>query len=277
MDSLINGIAADSISIYDRGLAYGDGLFETMAVKAGDPLLFTEHMARLLHGCRILGIAGPDIGHCRNEVMQLCAGRTGVLKLILTRGSGGRGYATQTGIQPNRLLLFSNWHSWPREFYTQGIRIGISNTRIPEQPQLAGIKHLNRLENVLAAREVDGNTMQEGIMLDYSDRIIECTRSNIFFVKDGELHTPALDRCGVNGVMRNYILKRALEHGIKVNIRDIFLDEARQMKEAFVCNSLIGIWPVAALGDKISYQPVMCATVQGWTTECTLGFGPAHE
>jgi 4-amino-4-deoxychorismate lyase len=277
MDSLINGVVADSISIYDRGLAYGDGLFETMAVRAGEPLLFAEHMARLLQGCRILGIAGTDIEHCRNEARQLCAGRTGVLKLILTRGSGGRGYAAQAGIQPNRLLLFSSWHSWPREFYTEGVRIGICRTRIPEQPQLAGIKHLNRLENVLAAREIDGNTLQEGVMLDYSDRIIECTRSNIFFVKNGELHTPALDRCGVNGVMRDYILKHAQKYGIKVNIRDILLDEARQMNEAFVCNSLIGIWPVAALGDKISYQPGICATVQSWITECTLGFGPAHD
>jgi 4-amino-4-deoxychorismate lyase len=275
MDSLLNGVSADSISIYDRGLAYGDGLFETMAVNAGEPLLFAEHMARLSRGCRTLNIIEPDIEHCRSEIRRLCAGRTGVLKLILTRG--GRGYAVQGDIQPNRLLLFSKWQPWPREFYTKGVRIGICRTRIPEQPQLAGIKHLNRLENVLAAREVEGNALQEGVMLDYGDRIIECTRSNIFFVKSGELHTPALDRCGVNGVMRNYILKHAQDHGIKVNIRDILLDEARQMNEAFICNSLIGVWPVAALGDKISYKPAMYATVQDWTTECTLGSGPAHD
>jgi 4-amino-4-deoxychorismate lyase len=273
MDSLVNGIPADSISIYDRGLAYGDGIFETIAVRKGHPLLFAAHMERLWRGCRNLGIPAPDMEQCRSEIGQLCTGRTGVLKLMITRGSGGRGYAGRKDMQPNRLLLFSKWDACPREFYTQGIRVGICRIRLSLQEQLAGIKHLNRLENVLAARELDGDLMQEAIMLDYDNHIIECTRSNIFFIKNGQIHTPGLERCGISGVMRNHILQCAQENGVQIHIRDIRLDEAAHMDEAFVSNSLIGVWPIARLGDKISYRLNMISTIRNWTADCTLGNG----
>ncbi|HEX5054881.1 MAG TPA: aminodeoxychorismate lyase [Gammaproteobacteria bacterium] len=273
MDSLLNGSVSDSIPIRDRGLAYGDGVFETMAARNGEPLLFTAHMERLQSGCRRLGIAAPDTKQCRDEIERLCSGRTGVVKLILTRGCGGRGYAPEGGLQPNRLLLFSEWRAFPESFYRDGVRIEICRLRISEQPQLAGMKHLNRIENVLAAQELDGGPAEEGLMLDHNDYIIECTRSNIFFIKEGRLHTPDLGRCGVNGVMRNHILECARRDGIQTLVRDIHLDEAEQMEEAFVCNSLIGIWPVARLGNKISFQIDMIPAIREWTREHTLGQG----
>jgi 4-amino-4-deoxychorismate lyase len=273
MDNLLNGMPTDSISVYDRGLAYGDGVFETMAVRAGEPLLFHAHVARLQQGCSKLAIPVPDAELCREEIAQLCSGRTGILKLIITRGSAGRGYTPQRNMQPNRVLMFSKWEAYPSKFYTDGIQVEICRTRISRQEQLAGIKHLNRLENVLAASEFDANLIQEGLMLDYDNRIIECTRSNIFFIKNGQLHTPDLQRCGVNGVMRNYILQCARDKGIQTVIRDISMDEGSRMDEAFVSNSLIGVWPVVRLGDKISYTPDMVFTVQKWTLDCTLGYG----
>lgn len=273
MDSMVNGALADSISIYDRGLAYGDGVFETIALRFGQPLLFVAHMERLQMGCRKLGIPLPDMEQCRGEIDKLCSGRTGILKLIMTRGSGGRGYSAHGVLHPNRLLMFSKWDACPLEFYTEGIRAGICRTRVSSQEELAGIKHLNRLENVMAARELDSGLMQEGMMLDYSDRIIECTRSNIFFIKNGQIHTPNLESCGIHGIMRNHILQCARENGVQTYIRDIHMDEASKMDEAFVSNSLIGIWPVARLGDKISYRLNMVSTVRNWTAEYSLGAG----
>ncbi|HEY3487185.1 MAG TPA: aminodeoxychorismate lyase, partial [Gammaproteobacteria bacterium] len=198
MDTLVNGAFSDSVSVYDRGLAYGDGVFETIAVHKGESLLLAAHMQRLQQGCRRLGIPVPAMEQCCTEIEQLCSGRTGILKLVVTRGAGTRGYAAPGDIQPTRILLFSPWLAYPEHFYKQGIQTAICSIRVAEQEQLAGLKHLNRLENVLAAQEILGSNLQEGLMLDCKDRIIECTRSNIFFVKDGELHTPALDRCGID-------------------------------------------------------------------------------
>lgn len=275
MDSLVNGVPADSVSVHDRGLAYGDGVFETIPLRKGEPLLLEAHMARLQAGCRKLGIPVPDAQECRSEIASLCAGRTGIAKLIITRGSSARGYAVQHDVRPNRLLLFTKWHGYPFGYCTEGIQLGICQTRVSTQELLAGIKHLNRLENVLAAQELTGGPMQEGIMLDHDDRIIECTRSNIFFIKNGQIHTPALERCGINGIMRNHILQLARDNGLHVSIRDIGLDEAARMDEAFVCNSLIGVWPVARLNDKISFRINMTLTIRGWTLEHTLEQGVA--
>lgn len=271
MDSLVNGVAADSIFIDDRGLAYGDGVFETIAVRAGEALLFEAHMRRLRHGCLQLCIPAPDSELCRGEVVRLCGGRTGVIKLIVTRGRATRGYAPQGAAQPNRLLLFSKWEGYPLSFYTQGVRLAICRTRLSTQERLAGIKHLNRLENVLAASELDREHSQEGIMLDHDNRVIECTRSNIFFIKGGEIHTPALHRCGIEGVMRDHVLRCAGKHGVRVHVRDIRLEEAERMDEAFISNSLIGVWPVTLLDDRISFRLNMVSTIRGWITEHTLG------
>lgn len=271
MDSLVNGVAADSISIHDRGLAYGDGVFETIAVRAGKALLFEAHMRRLQRGCQKLRITAPDEEQCRDEIAGLCDGRTGVVKLIVTRGQAARGYAARGDARPNRLLLFSKWEGYPLRFYEEGVSLAICRTRVSVQERLAGIKHLNRLENVLAASELDGEHSQEGIMLDHDNRVIECTRSNIFFMKNGEIHTPLLQRCGIEGVMRDYILRCADKHGLRVHVRDIRLEETERMDEAFICNSLIGVWPVARLDDRISFSLNVTSIIRDWTAEHTLG------
>jgi 4-amino-4-deoxychorismate lyase len=270
MDSLVNGVPADSVSVNDRGLAYGDGVFETIAVRRGEALLFDRHMERLHRGCLRLGIPAPQAGQCHDEIERLCAGRTGVAKLIVTRGSGLRGYAAGGNASPNRLVLFSGWEGHPFRAHPEGIRLGVCLTRLSAQERLAGIKHLNRLENVLAASELDAALVQEGIMLDHDGLMVECTRSNIFFIKDSEIHTPSLEHCGVSGVMRDHVLRCARQNGIPVRIRDIHLDEAPEMDEAFVSNCLIGVWPVARLGDKIGFRPQMISAIRDWTTQCTL-------
>jgi 4-amino-4-deoxychorismate lyase len=276
MDSMVNGVYADSVSVHDRGLAYGDGLFETIAVRNGEPLLLAEHMKRLLHGCRRLRMPEPETVQLQQEIAQICQRKTGVLKIILTRGSSARGYAVATHLQTNRILLFSDWNPYPQEYYQLGIYVEICRTRLSARPELAGIKHLNRLENVLAAQELNPLTTQEGIMLDGEDRVIEGIRSNIFMVMDNQLHTPSLQRCGVEGIMRDHILGLARDGGIKTSVRDISLEELQQADEVFVCNSLIGVWCITQLGNKISYRSVMGRTLQSQVSHCTLGLVTAH-
>jgi 4-amino-4-deoxychorismate lyase len=276
MDSMVNGVYADSISVHDRGLAYGDGLFETIAVRNGEPLLLAEHMRRLLQGCQRLSIPQPEAAQLQREMAQICQHKTGILKIILTRGSSARGYAVATPMQTNRILLFSDWNPYPQEYYQLGIYAEICRTRLSARPELAGIKHLNRLENVLAAQELNPLTVQEGIMLDAEDRVVEGIRSNIFMVMDSQLHTPSLQRCGVQGIMRDYILELARRNDIKTHVRDINLEELQRADEVFVCNSLIGVWCITQLGNKITYRSVMGRTLQSQVSHCTLGFGTAH-
>ena len=247
MLSWVDGQPAESLSLRDRGLAYGDGLFETIAVRAGMPSLLDRHMARLSEGCLRLGIP-IEPSAIRAEVLafsQLLG--EGVAKLIVTRGDGLRGYAAPQPAQPRRILQGGAQPGYPAVNAEQGVRLFPCATRLAEQPALAGLKHLNRLEQVLARSEWRDAEHAEGLMRDSSGRIIEGVYSNLFLLREGRLATPDLARCGVAGVMRAEVLERAAALGMACEIRDISLDELLAADEVFLCNSLYGIWPVRAL------------------------------
>ncbi|AZD28533.1 aminodeoxychorismate lyase [Pseudomonas chlororaphis] len=248
MDCWVDGQPADVLSLKDRGLAYGDGLFETIAVKAGQPLLLERHLLRLAEGCSRLAIAA-DQALIRSELTTYASllGE-GVLKLILTRGDSLRGYAADPRAQPRRILQGNVPAAYPAAYAEQGIRLFPCTTRLSEQPLLAGLKHLNRLEQVLARSEWRDSEHAEGLMLDVSGRVIEGVFSNLFLVRDGALFTADLSRCGVAGVMRAEILFQAASLGIPTEIADISLEQLQQADEVFVCNSVYGIWPVLACG-----------------------------
>jgi len=246
MQSWVDGQPADALPLKDRGLAYGDGLFETIAVKAGQPLLLERHLLRLADGCSRLAITA-DHQLIRNEVQAyaLALGE-GILKLILTRGDSLRGYAADPAAKPRRILQGSPPVAYPAAHAQHGIRLFPCVTRLSEQPLLAGLKHLNRLEQVLARSEWRDTEHAEGLMLDVSGRVIEGVFSNLFLVRDGVLRTADLSRCGVAGVMRSEILFQAETLGIPMEIADISLEQLQQADEVFVCNSVYGIWPVCA-------------------------------
>ena len=247
MLSWIDGQPAELLSVQDRGLAYGDGLFETIAITAGQPSLLERHLARLTEGCARLHIP-LDLPLLRAELLAFSRQLgDGVAKLILTRGDGLRGYAPPQPAQPRRLLLGNPKPSYPAAHAAQGVRLFPCATRLAEQPVLAGLKHLNRLEQVLARGEWRDAEHAEGLMLDTSGRVIEGVYSNLFLVKDGVLLTPDLSRCGVAGVMRAELLAQAEAQGLHCDVRDIGLDALLQADEVFLCNSLYGIWPVRAL------------------------------
>lgn len=244
MHSWVDGQPADSVPLKDRGLAYGDGLFETIAVKAGQPVLLDRHLQRLEEGCRRLALI-TDHALIRNEVLAYAAALgDAVLKLILTRGDSQRGYGINPGAPVRRILQGNPPATYPNAHATDGIRLFACATRLAEQPLLAGLKHLNRLEQVIARAEWQDAEHAEGLMLDMSGRVIEGVFSNLFVVRNGVLLTADLNRCGVAGVMRAEILAQAHALGIPLAVADISLEQLQQADEVFVCNSVYGIWPV---------------------------------
>ncbi|CAG7857314.1 partial 4-amino-4-deoxychorismate lyase, partial [biofilm metagenome] len=176
---LINGIEADHLPINDRGLHYGDGLFETIEVSEGHPVFLEQHLQRLTAGCSTLMIPIPDLPTLRDEVYRVCHGfQQAVLKVIITRGSGGRGYRPPDNAAPTRIVSLHSFPDYPINFAEDGINARFCSTRLGLNPALAGIKHLNRLEQVMARAEWNLPGIQEGLMLDLNDHVIEGTMTN---------------------------------------------------------------------------------------------------
>jgi len=170
-----------------------------------------------------------------------------VVKLILSRGTSARGYRVPEATMPNRILYAYKHARLPVEYWEQGVRLHRCSIQLALQPALAGIKHLNRLEQVLATSEWDRVDAQEGLLCDMNGNVIEATARNVFMVKNGELLTPQLSSCGVEGIMREYVLELAAENALPVRITDIPAKELASMNEIFLTNSVHGVWPVSAI------------------------------
>jgi 4-amino-4-deoxychorismate lyase len=243
MAIMINGEMTQLLPATDRGLHYGDGLFETIAVVNGRPRLWSAHMARLQRGCEVLGLPMPDLHLLHSEALTLSSSeQRAVIKLIVTRGSGGRGYRPPADATPQRILFRYPWPDYPE--LSSGIRLRVCQTPLACNPALAGIKHLNRLEQVLARAEWDDPAIHEGLMCDLGGQVKEGTMSNLFWVEEGRLFTPDLNRCGVAGVMRAQVMAIARNLGTTLETAEILPEELLQMDEIFMTNSLVGIWPV---------------------------------
>jgi len=245
VQSLINGQGADTIQMGNRGLAYGDGLFETIRVIDQSPVWLDLHLARLRRGCERLKL-NLDETLLRAEIMALCQGAPDdaiadqVLKIIITRGAAGRGYRPDATQGVERILLLNAYVADPSPAQL-GIRLLSCQTRLARQPLLAGLKHLNRLEQVLAAAELSVDC-REGLMQDTAGLVIEGTRSNVFFVIAGQLCTPALSQAGIDGVLREWLCEV-----MSVQVRDIDYAQVLTAQEIFVGNSVFGIYPVTSI------------------------------
>jgi len=246
-DILVDGVPATHVAVDDRGLQYGDGLFETIAVIGGQPRHWTRHMARLERGCARLGIPVPESGACLDDARALCAGYDrAVFKLIITRGRGGRGYRPPPEPLPTRISMCSEWPEFPAHIADQGARVRYCRMRLGRNPVLAGIKHLNRLEYVLARAEW-GNDYDEGLLCDDVGNVVEGTVSNVFAVRRGALYTPDLSQCGVAGIMREAVMEQAQRLGFAVHAQPMTRDDVAQAEELLLTNSLYGVWPVTQL------------------------------
>ena len=240
--SLVNGIPGDRVSILDRGLQFGDGLFETLAIVEGQPCLWESHIARLAVGCARLSIAMPDTGLLKNEARELIGGhQQGVLKIILTRGCSERGYAPADTTVTRILSLFS----WDGPTDTP-LRVAVSPRRLGLNPVLAGLKHLNRLEQVMARQELPADA-GEGIMLDIRDRVVEGIAANIFLQQADRLLTPRLDENGVVGVARQLIMDTAQDMDMPVEETRLYQQDLVNADAIYFSSSLLGIRRVAAI------------------------------
>lgn len=257
---LINGERKEHIEISDRGFQYGDGLFETIEVRDGQAVFLQSHLERLKLGCQRLYIPFPGTHLLSLEVKELCRqwhSPRAVLKIIVTRGSGGRGYRQPDVIQATRVLSLHPYPDYPEDYREQGIVARFCTARLGLNPILAGMKHLNRLEQVMARSEWNDQAIQEGLMLDVNDHVIEGTMTNLFYIKNGCLYTAALLQSGVAGIMRSIIMTLSANHGLSVIEHTFTKDELLSADEVFVCNSIIGIWPIRQIETvRFSVGPV---------------------
>lgn len=247
---------SETVSSQDRGFLYGDGLFETIRFLSGRLLLWEPHRRRLLSGCDVLGI-DLDLNYLDSLIPKIIASAPStdcILKVIVTRGTGGRGYTPPSPIRPT--VLFQ-WYALASDIVSNsknGIDVIFCRHPLSVNSVTAGIKHLNRLDQVLASRELSDAalhtpTVREGLMLDLDSNLIEGTRSNVFVVIKNQLCTPELTRCGVDGVMRNRLIELFASNGVEVVVRTIQHHELKQGSEAFLCNSVFGVWPILRLID----------------------------
>lgn len=248
---VINGVPATAVDARDRGLAYGDGVFRTVALRDGKLEAWSQQWARLAEDCQALSLEcpGPDMWL---DAIRLAAGglRDAALKLMVTRGCGLRGYLYPLPQQCTWLVLAGPLPVYDAALSQQGITARWCNLRLSTQPLLAGIKHLNRLENVLARNEWQDPQIREGLLLDQQGRLIEGTMSNLLLLTGQLLLTPALAHCGVAGVTRERILQSAVRLGWQVEIADVSVEQLLAADEVGICNSLIGLWPVRELPQR---------------------------
>lgn len=246
----INGIVDKQVSPLDRGFAYGDGVFETCRMINGQVPLWELHRQRLLSSCAALLIP-LQIDSLEQYLQQLAAQvaaaelNDAVVKIIVTRGEGGRGYALPEIVNPTLCIGIFPARAYPEHYASQGVTVRVCRQRLGCSSALAGLKHLNRLEHILARAEWSDENIAEGLLLDSQDHLIEATVSNIFLVKQGQLLTSDLAQAGVAGVMRRFILDTiAVQLGLKPIIKTLTLNDLYNADEVFLSNSIFGIWPV---------------------------------
>jgi 4-amino-4-deoxychorismate lyase len=240
--TLINGVPQTVWSVHDRGLQYGDGVFETLTWVGGRLRWFERHMARLALGCERLGMAPPDGPLLRAEAQALLgAAPRALIKIILTRGvATARGYRPGGDEQPTRIVAAHDWHAPdPGEF-----RLGLSAVPLGINPMLAGLKHLNRLEQVLAQRDALAHGWQEVLMRSSAGEVVCGSMSNLFVCNEGEWLTAPVTQCGVAGVMRALVLETAPRLGITVRVAALTERDVEAARALFVTNVRLGLQPV---------------------------------
>lgn len=247
--ALINGEAAAGSRVWNRGLHYGDGVFRTCLIYEGQVIDLEKQIEKIINDAEVVSLYFAHPETLLREAQQLAQGQAqAVLKILLIRAGASRGYRTSVATA-DRLLCTYPTSRYPSANWERGIVVFRSRVRLGSQPMLAGVKHLNRLEQILASREWEPGA-DEGIMGDDQNRPVSGTRGNLFWAKQGALRTPALDRCGVAGLMRDKVLQGASALKLPCSVAEGSWEELESADEVFVTNSLIGLWPVRTMGDK---------------------------
>ncbi|MEW5560188.1 aminodeoxychorismate lyase [Enterobacter asburiae] len=242
---LINGVEQDSLAASDRGVQFGDGCFTTVRISRGVPEFLEQHLQRLQNTCRALLIPFSEWPTLSQEMRALAqTQQDGVLKVIITRGKGGRGYSPSACYSPTRILSLSPAPAHYPRWQQQGITLALSPVRLGRNPMLAGLKHLNRLEQVLIRAQLEQTQADEALVLDSEGWVTECCAANLFWRAGNTVFTPRLEHAGVNGIMRQHclsVLAQSRFHVVEVSARE---DAVRQADEVLICNALMPVVPV---------------------------------
>lgn len=251
---LVNGVPATGLGILDRGLHFGEGLFETIACCNGRPRFLVLHLERLESGCQRLQLAPPDLEETSAEILEMASGvERAIVKVLVTGGQAvARGYARSGSETATRITIR---YPWPHEDAARlhdGVMVRTLTMRLGENPRLAGLKHCNRLEQILARAEIPADSgLSEGLLFSASDNLVSGTMSNVFLVRESCLLTPRIDRCGVAGVMRRVVLREARQVGIPTRECELRAADVQAADEIFLTNARIGIWPVRSLDGRV--------------------------
>jgi 4-amino-4-deoxychorismate lyase len=252
----INGKLVNGIAPTNRGFAYGDGVFRTMRLLNGELQDWPLHYQTLVADCSKIQIVCPSAELLMQEFKYLMASANeedtqfSILKIMITRGEGARGYAPPSVSEPTRVLIQSPLPNYPAEIYANGVALYTCQTRLASQPLLAGIKHLNRLENVLARAELKDPRFFDGLLRDYDNHVIEAVSGNLFIRKDGVVMTPVLESCGVAGVMRQKILDWYKTQRQTVLVATLTMDDLLSAEAVVIVNSVYGVLQVSHIDDQ---------------------------
>ncbi len=231
-DWLINGNPAGAVPVADRGLAYGDGVFETLVVDHGDPPWWRLHWRRLERSCRQLDLPVPDQGQLLHDVATVAAGERCVVKVIVSRGPGGRGYRPPA--RPEATVIVQGFGLPPIE--SAPLRVGVAEVLLGQQPALAGLKHLNRLEQVLVQKEIVASGWDDALTCDSAGWLIEGAQANVFLLRGERCFTPRLDRAGVRGVFRDWLSEQRPVEELRISPAALTAFDG-----AFLANSVRGV------------------------------------
>lgn len=247
--TVVNGAAAETVPVGDRGLLLGDSIFTTMKVQAGKIELLSRHLARLIRDAKALKFPAFEKTQILSDLSALPIGQvqSGALRYTITRGLGPRGYQIPSPTKPCRIVQM--FAATPRSIPAEGIKLRVCATRLAHQPALAGLKHGNRLEQILARSEWTDDECFEGLMLDEHNHVVEGTCSNFFLIDKQRVLTPKLNRCGVKGVMRDLVMQQLKAMGVSVeetliDIKDVTNSEGNA-RSGFICNALMGVVSIA--------------------------------
>lgn len=246
----INGKQQTDISARDRAVQFGDGCFTTAPVRAGKIQLLDAHVQRLTESCERLLMPPPDLRQLVAEMRHAADSQIqAVLKVILTPGAGGRGYSRAGCTEPTRILSLSPWPSHYCALQQQGARLITSPVRLARNPLLAGVKHLNRLEQVLIRQHLDHLQADEALVLDTEGKVVECCAANLFWRKGHTVYTPRLEQAGVNGIMRRYLMAQMAAAGQPCQLIDDTREAVLNADEVVICNVLMPVLPVRQIDD----------------------------
>lgn len=267
---LINGCKQQTTNVSDRSFQYGDGCFTTMLVKNGKIQFWQQHLERLQHTTIKLAIAPPDwdkVEQWANQLIERDIPLMGI-KILLSRGSGGRGYASEGCHDTQVVISAFNYPGHYLQWQSEGVELGVCETQLGLNPLLAGLKHNNRLEQVLIKQEVSSLGAVDCVVLDITNNVIETSASNIFWVKNRILYTPLLNQAGVAGILRAQIICFASQLNIEVKVVEAALDDLYRADEVFMTNALMGIVPVFKISNRCYQSSDVTAQFQGKLSQC---------